>query len=221
MTQQIGQAHRHNSELIDGDVSHIKNQFPSVFFLDHNVFESGLMRLPIPTTSIPAHIQSLVGDSTQVRDMAALFFNSVHNYMPIVSRKLFYDRLLNPLQEPRSDVALLCLCMKLSVWSESSNETNPQNDLYLAAKRYVVELEASGVLTLALMQACLLLSLYEIGHGIYPAAYMTIGACAGYGFALALNSAGTIFSEQYTWIEIEERRRVWWAIIIIERWACF
>ncbi|KAF2415955.1 hypothetical protein EJ08DRAFT_622773 [Tothia fuscella] len=175
------------------------------------------MRLPIPTTPIPSYIQSLLGDSTQVRETAAMFFSSVHNYMPVVSKKLFYDRLLNPLQEPRADVALLCLCMRLSIWSQTSNETNPQSDVYLTAKRYVVELEASGVLTLALMQACLLLSIYEIGHGIYPAAFMTVGSCAAYGFALALDSTGTVFSEQFTWIEKEERRRVWWAVIILER----
>jgi hypothetical protein len=175
------------------------------------------MRLPIPATPVPSHIQSLIGDSNEVREKATTFFSSVHNYLPVVSKKLFYDRLLNPLQEPRSDVALLCLCMRLLIWSQTSHETNPQNDVYLAAKRYVVELEASGVLTLALMQACLLLSIYEIGHGIYPAAFMTIGACAAYGFALALNPTGTIYSEQFTWIEKEERRRVWWAIIILER----
>jgi Fungal specific transcription factor domain len=220
-TQQNSQGHRQNSEPIDEYSSNRKNQFPSVFFLDHSVYESGWVRLPIPTTPIPSHIQSLIGDSTQVRDTATIFFNSVHNYLPVVSKKLFYERLINPLQELRADVALLCLCMRLSMWSQMSDETNPQNDVYLAAKRYVMELEALGVLTLALMQSCLLLSIYEIGHGIYPAAYMTVGACASYGFALALNSKGTIYSEQFTWIEKEERRRVWWAIIILERYVCF
>lgn len=175
------------------------------------------MRLPIPAIAVPLHIQSFLGDSTQIAETAVNFFSSVHNYLPVVSKKLFYDRLLNPLQDTRADVALLCLCMGLSIWSQTSQELDPQNDVYLAARRYAMELEASGVLTLPLLQACLLLSIYEIGHSVYPAAYISIGTCASYGFALGLNSTGTIYSEQFTGIEKEERRRVWWAIIIIER----
>ena len=42
----------------------------------------------------------------------------------------------------------------------------------------------------------ILTAIYEYAHAIYPAAYITIGTCARYGL---------------------ERRRFWWAIVILDR----
>lgn len=177
------------------------------------------MGLTEPTVSAPSHLFNVVGDIFEVRLVAARFFETVHTYLPIISKKLFYDRLINPLLRPRADAALLCLCMKVVIWTPSRYDDDPRTEAYMAAKTYIVELEASGVFTLPVLQACILISLYELGHGIYPAAHMSISACATYGYALGLNIAGTKASyERCTWIEIEEQRRVWWSILILERY---
>lgn len=195
------------------------NSFPTVFFLDHDVFQHSLMEIPKPTIAIPLYVSNLVGDYTKVRNVAMLYFKSVHSYMPIISRKVFYDRLLNPLLPPRADVVLLCLCMRLVTWSPSLDDSAPKTESYLSAKQYAIELELSGIFTIQTLQALVLISLYEFGHGIYPSAYITIKACAAYGTALGLDFRSTANSSvQISWIEIEERRRVWWGILILERY---
>jgi hypothetical protein len=81
-----------------------------------------------------------------------------------------------------------------------------------------MEVEVAGVFTLQVLQANMLIAIYELGHGIYPSAYMSIGACATYAFALNLETELTeCTTSQFTWVEQEERRRVWWAIVILER----
>ena len=201
-----------------------QSQLPNVFFLDHEVYLSRHMEIPVPSLPVPAYILGIVGNNMQVRATAATFFSTVHTYLPIVSKQIFHS-LLNPLLPLRADVALLCLCMKVIIWTPSVNSDGPQTSDYLASKRYLVELENSGVFTVPMLQARVLISMYEYGQGIYPAAYLSIGACASHAIALGLGDgrkqiedAGRVLS----WVEQEERRRIWWAIVTLERyvWIC-
>jgi hypothetical protein len=160
-----------------------------------------------------------VGD---IRHVAAEFFDKIHVWMPIISKKRFYENLLNPLMQPRTDVALLIYCMKLITAPPSENKDggNPKTAAYLNAKRFLLEAEIAGILSLQLLQAGLLVTIYEVGHAIYPLAYTSVGTLARYGVSLGINGkrqAGS--TEQFTWVEEEERRRVWWAILILDRFV--
>jgi hypothetical protein len=184
------------------------------------------MNIPTPFLPIPSYVSDLIGGNTEIRSVASTFFATVHSYLPIVSKKTFYDHFLNPFVQRRADVAFLCLCMKLILWVPSESVqggSEPQTVDYLAGKQYLAELESAGAFTLPMLQGRVLMSLYEFGHGIYPAAYMSIGACAAQAFALGLGEEremGEVQGERrLTWVEHEERRRVWWAIIILERFV--
>ncbi len=178
------------------------------------------MTIPNPAIEIPKHIVRLVGDHTEVRATAVQFFDTVHSYMPVISKKLFFDRLLNPLGTPRADVALLCLCMKLMTALPSHSEREIRSNIYLAAKQYFVELEVAGIFTLQVLQSAIFIALYELGHGIYPAAYLSISTCVAYAFAMNLQSGATSsITSQVIWVEREEKKRVWWAVVILERFV--
>jgi hypothetical protein len=114
-------------------------------------------------------------------------------------------------------------CMKMMLWSpsEKANENaNPKTSAYLTAKRFQRELEVAGVFSLQSLQAGLLIALYEICHAIYPAAYLSLGSCAKYGIALGVdNESASNLNEQLDWVELEERNRVWWAILILDRYG--
>jgi Fungal specific transcription factor domain len=195
-----------------------KISFPSVYFLDHDVFQQTLVEIPNPAFPLPLQLTALLENDSEVHHIASRFFDHIHLFMPIISKRQFYERHLSPLVAPKPDVLLLCLCMKIFAWVPSRNANDPQTPDYLSAKKLIVEIETAGVLTLQLLQASLLVAIYELGHGIYPSCHITIGACATRGIALDLERELTEdTTSRYTWIEQEERRRVWWAIIIIER----
>jgi hypothetical protein len=48
-------------------------------------------------------------------------------------------------------------------------------------------LEATGTATLLMLQANILVTWYEYGQAIYPAAYMTAGWCTRYGNMLGIS----------------------------------
>jgi hypothetical protein len=107
-----------------------------------------------------------------------------------------------------------------------SYDDGPNNFLYRTAKRFLHEVETAGILSTHVLQAGLLVALYEMGHAMYPAAYLTVGTCARYGLALGIyrNCSPKSAAEedlelrgQRSWNEVEENRRVWWAVLIFDR----
>jgi hypothetical protein len=64
----------------------------------------------------------------------------------------------------------------------------------------------------------LLIALYEVGHGIYPAASISMASCARAARNLGLHKIRSKpLSESED--EIEEKRRTWWAIHNLDRYV--
>jgi hypothetical protein len=65
-----------------------------------------------------------------------------------------------------------------------------------------------------------LIAIYELGQAIYPAAFLSIGACARYAGALGIDkNDGLLLGQQLSFCEIEERRRIWWGILVLDRFV--
>lgn len=196
--------------------------FPSVYFLDAKLFKRSHLSIPTARLSVPKYVLQLIGDAAAKHSVASRYFETVHPYMCFISKQRLYTHILNPLSEPRAENSLLLLCVRLITQSyPSSLDVHPAKaPTYLAAKRFFAELEAAGVYTIQALQAAILIALYEIGHAIYPQAYLSIGACARYAIAFGFDEKGTrecnIASD---WIELEERKRAWWAVLILDRYV--
>ena len=93
----------------------------------------------------------------------------------------------SPLFDAGPDLALLFLCMKLIITRPLDIET-AHTPLYISAKRFIISMEVSGTISLFVLQAGLLISWYEYGQAIYPAAYMSAGWCVRYGNLLGINN---------------------------------
>lgn len=65
----------------------------------------------------------------------------------------------------------------------------------------------------------ILICLYETGHAIYPQAYISIGHVGRLGQAIGLHDTDMpqLALEPGNWDQMEERRRVWWAVYILDR----
>jgi hypothetical protein len=108
--------------------------------------------------------------------------------MPIVSQKKMTRNMTNPLWEAGPDLALLFLCMKLIISRPQDGTESSQNPVYVSAKRFLALLEATGAVSLVVLQAALLLVWFEYGQAIYPAAWMSVGWCMRYGNLLGINN---------------------------------
>lgn len=113
--------------------------------------------------------------------------------------------------------------MKLLSWlpGNDPNKSDPKSPSYLAIKRTLAETEIAGIFSLQLLQATILIALYEVGHAIYPAAYTSVGTCAQYALAQGIDAYTSIDlnSTALTLLDQEEKRRAWWAILILDRFV--
>ena len=195
------------------------SSFPSLFFLDSNAYEYERFQIQAPYVKVPPGALTALGSSQQLREMIEEYFSTVHTYFPMISKIRLYQHLANPLHEPGADIALLFLAMKLAC-SEIPEDLPPQTQLYQDVKSFYNYIESQNGFSIQMMQALLLIALYETGHSIYPAAYLSIGNASRLGYAMGLHKirkAPQMLPRCNTWTEQEERRRVWWAILILDR----
>jgi hypothetical protein len=141
--------------------------------------------------------------------------------MPIISKQRLYRNMHDVSSTPGAEFPLLILAMKVLLWNPAKQPqgADPKSQAYLNAKHAILDAVTAGVLTLQLLQAQLLIAIYELGHAVYPAANLSIGACARYGVALGLDASLRPESHKSSKdvLELEEKRRTWWMILILDR----
>ncbi|KIW40475.1 hypothetical protein, variant [Exophiala oligosperma] len=222
--------------------------FPTtMFFLDAELFESSQTTIQKPTVPIPPEVLSMLGSSIlDIQDIVGRYFENIHTWLPFVSRKRMELTLTNPGLEMTFDLALLLLCMKLITQQvvpspspsppsmsgggdpqqqqqQQQQQQRARNSLYTLAKRTLYLGESQGLICIRTLQANILVAAYEIGHAIYPAAYLTTGHCARLGHALGLNdrrhAPQFLKKKAGAWAEVEEMKRTWWATMLLDRYV--
>jgi hypothetical protein len=161
----------------------------------------------------------ILGNHDEVTAITTDYFDTLSNRIPFIWKDRFNSRLQSVHTNPHADFSLLCLCIYLIVQYPPKYGQNVQSSVYAIIKGHISLLEASGFLSLEFVQARLLLSIFEIGHGLYPAASISIGACARTARALGLNKKrfGNSFSDDSAGQRGEEEKRVWWEIVNLDR----
>jgi hypothetical protein len=191
--------------------------FPPVYFLDHRVFQQSHMQFPKQSWAATSVITEYVGEGLQV---ALNYWDRVHWWMPIISKTRLYSHSLNPLVSYGVDMLLLLSTMKLLSW-HPQQASWPEKE-YKAIRHALFEAENAGILTLKLLQAKVLLTIFQFGHAIYPAAYFSVGSCARFGTALGVDQcllSTCLAASNEVRMDNEEKKRVWWAILMLDRYT--
>jgi hypothetical protein len=205
-------------------VDNTSTTFPPVFFLDAEVFTESRMTIAKPQLAVPPEVAATLGTSIlDIQDVVDRYFANIHIWLPFVSKKRMELTLSNPGLELSLDLALLLLAMKLIIQIPTGGQQSIRSPLYSLTKRYFAMVESTGLISCQTLQANILIAAYEIGHAIYPAAYLTTGHCARLGHALGLNDrrhAPQVLKKKIgAWAEVEELKRTWWATMLLDRYA--
>lgn len=190
---------------------------PVSYFLDTAVDCIPLDVRTFSFTTIPQELLSQTGSLAATRKIADSYFDTIHSWLPFVWKRKISQFIASVNMHPDPGMATLLAAMKMIT---SAAGSPCRNRLYRIVKGYLTVLEDSGFLTIGVLQAAILITLYEIGHGIYPAAYMSIGRCARLGQMMGLHgnsSTSKSFKSPTSWGETEEIRRTWFAVLILDR----
>lgn len=190
---------------------------PICYFLDSAVNCRPLDVRTFPSMAMPQELLSQVASPAATREVADSYFDTIHSWLPFVWKRKISQFTASVEMHPDPGMATLLASMKMITSAAGSPFGNR---LYRIVKGYLTVLEDNGFLTLGVLQAAILITLYEIGHGIYPAAYMSIGRCARLGQMMGLHgnsSTSKSFKQPTSWGETEEIRRTWFAVLILDR----
>lgn len=152
--------------------------------------------------------------------MSRNYFSSTHFKLAILSEKKFYERLPSLFASASADLGFttLCLCMQLIQQTPSPSIDNMLSSLYALVKTGISQLEMVCCFSIETIQCLLLIVVYEAGHGIYPAASISMASCARAARNLGLHKIRSKpLSEGEN--EIGEERRTWWAIHNLDRYV--
>ena len=199
----------------------VNHDFPTAYFLDPDHFiPLGLGSLSSPAQPVMQHAWRLVQEDWQ--ESCETYLTTIQSWLPMLSRKRLHNSLATLAVHQNADDTLLVLCMKLCTQSgqDMSGGKPLETDVYSTAKQCCFYAESGGFVSLQLVQSLVLLAVYELGHAIYPAAYLTIGRASRLAGVIGLHSrkhTRQLFVDPDTWTLREEQRRTWWAVFVLDR----
>ena len=122
-----------------------------------------------------------------------------------------------------ADIVALFFAMDLvSCGSHYGDICASKTASYQSLKAVLAACEQCGQYSTSFLAAEVLIAVYEMGHGLYPAAYISVGNVSRICYAIGLHNkrlATQLPRKVDTWVEIEGRRRLWWAVIILDRYV--
>lgn len=148
------------------------------------------------------------------------YFNTLHEWFPIIPSRDIYDRIATLSTGPSPDFAILILCIHLiTKIDRQSCDCQAMMHFYLTAKRFYSLVTSSGRISKELVQSGVLLALYEYGNAMADTAYVSVSGPAR--MALLLGYDKTVYEDGNdgvaSGVEAEEQRCIWWCIITLER----
>ncbi|RFU33730.1 hypothetical protein B7463_g2645, partial [Scytalidium lignicola] len=153
-----------------------------------------------------------------ILSIAEIYFRTMHSCLPFISKEVFYGRVGGIWTQPKGDFALLVICMHTLPQTFINGITEAvKSPVYALAKSMLSLIESANILTLEIVQSRLLVCLYEMGHAIQPAAFLSVSIAARGGVTLGIHKscAQQTLSNHKNWQNYEEEKRVWWAIFIL------
>jgi hypothetical protein len=184
------------------------------------LFDDGTFIRASINHTITEKFMQAVGSVSAVRNAAVNYFKSIHVWFPILSEISYCERLSTIFDKPCADYSLLSLSMVLITnMPPAKDALDSFTSLYILVKSSIAIAEATNINSLESVQARLLVSLFEFGHGM-PAAFISIAATVRAAVAIGINQTvkTPCTDVSSTCSKLEEGLRVWWGIVMVDRY---
>lgn len=165
-------------------------------------------------------LSQIMGDRLAIESIVCHYFGTINTWFTVVDRTHFEERLGRLWAEPSAELGLLALCMHLIARPPTESPTvSMQNSIYHSIKTLCGVVAAHAPLSVSLLQANLLICLYELGHLMPQQTYLTLGMCST--IVRAFGWLEESFWGQDQWIgrakELKLCSILWWSMVFLEK----
>jgi hypothetical protein len=176
--------------------------------LDFDQFLVGLM------------ITTLFEHSDSTDRVLDAYFRNVHFWIPVIHEQTLRVKISQLECKPYAETAYLVLVIQLLMRGGNSEAErgDRESNLHYLCKYLFFLLQHAREPSLELVQAGLLLAVYEVGSGNPQAASLSIGSCARLGYILRLHDDQMNDTHAFSFtVKAEEQRRVWVGVYMMDR----
>jgi Fungal Zn(2)-Cys(6) binuclear cluster domain len=171
--------------------------------------------LDIHTSTMKEVLRIIVDNGATIPTLFNEYFRTIGIWLPaIVSEKALYKRLQS---EPSSEIALLLLSIFLVVQVPDRSNTKkdfPQTTIYFAANSLHSALVGAGARSLEVVQASVMILLYETGHGMLDQARTSAAFCSQFGMRLLSKRK----YQQTGTVDDTDGEKLCWCIMMLDRY---
>ncbi|UKZ79733.1 hypothetical protein TrVFT333_007494 [Trichoderma virens FT-333] len=178
------------------------------------------LRRPTVDVIVQKQLFKIIGSRSEMHRIADSYFATIARRISIVSAQRFYAR-LPKIESPScpADFAALCLSLHLVLQLPQPHDSSMQSSLYVTLKGIISLLEATSYHSLEVIQCRIIMTFYEMGHGIYPAAATSMGGCAKMARFAGFHRHSILSSyDDEREIVAEEKKRTLWMLHNLDRY---
>lgn len=164
-------------------------------------------------------LSDILGHRQSVERVVASYFASVNAWLTIIERASFESNIEDMWTTPSAETATLVLCMRLIIRPPTASSPAGMGDsLYLSAKTMLSLVQTKLSLSITLLQAELLVAMYEFAHAMPQQAYMTVGRCFQITKAFGWHYEPFWSEERQNLVprELKLCSILWWAVVWID-----
>jgi fumarate reductase subunit D len=159
---------------------------------------------------------------SKVHDAVWQYFNGVNTWFTIVERASFEDQLETSWDNLPAEASILALCMALIALPANQKQSKGMGDTaYHSIKAVLAFVQSKITKSVQLLQAELLIALYEFSHGMPEQAYRSLGNCLQTTKMLGWHDSNLwcAINNQMSLPRLRELKLysiLWWAIVYVD-----
>lgn len=161
--------------------------------------------------------------SIDIKDICRRYFQTFHRWLSFISEEEFWPYFFSSRSstDPEFTALLLSIYLIASPPTRDSTEEESVEFIYSITKSSWSQLQATSKSSVFLIQAGLLLATYENGQALQEASRSSMNACVtmGHSMKLHLSVKKSIIFDSDSQAGLNTQRRLWWAIVILERYG--
>lgn len=172
-----------------------------------------------------------------VDGLVAFYFENVHRWIPILHIRRFHAKLAIPKERSKVHIILLAITSLCLRFRRPSGLCEEASQVMSNRYRHAVILRSMECFSVESLQALVILAFDIVGSGRGPSTWSIIGSMARTVEHLRLNTEPalevttsnerddylirrmTFLKRAGTWVEEEERRRLFWSVFMIDRFC--